>query len=158
MRNDTKKEILRHSIAVLVYRISKILRDVPEDYETIKNNVRTPIEILKHIVGLIDWAYEKTAGVREGNEYKTDNWEDVVTLFYDSIKKFDDYLTTDKEINCTVEKLLQGPVTDALTHVGQLAMLRRYAGAPVKGESYFEADIKIGHVGSEQSLPAKKFD
>ena len=57
----------------------------------------------------------------------------------------------------TDEKLFQGPIADALTHVGQLAMMRRAAGAPVKGENYFVADITVGRVGQEQTAPKREF-
>ncbi len=57
-----------------------------------------------------------------------------------------------------VERLFQGPIADALTHVGQIAFLRRLAGFPVRGENYARADITIGKVGSEQPRPLREFD
>jgi hypothetical protein len=75
-----------------------------------------------------------------------------------ALKGFDDYLASGEPLHATAERLFQGPVADALTHVGQLAMLRRMAGGPVKGESYFVADVAIGRVGPEQTAPKKEFD
>ena len=56
------------------------------------------------------------------------------------------------------EKLFQGPIADALTHIGQIAMLRRLAGSPMRGESYFKADIRAGRVGPGQATPSREFD
>ena len=54
--------------------------------------------------------------------------------------------------------MFQGPIADALTHIGQIGMMRRMAGAPVRGENYFKADIAAGRVGAEQSAPRFEFD
>jgi hypothetical protein len=72
--------------------------------------------------------------------------------------RFDALLAGDAELRCPAEQLFQGPVADALTHVGQFAMLRRLAGSPVKGENYFKATIAIGHVGPQQAAPKREFD
>jgi len=74
------------------------------------------------------------------------------------VKAFDDYLASDSELGCDAEKLFQGPIADALTHVGQISLLRRMAGAPVKGENYFVAEIEVGRVGAEQSAKRYEFD
>jgi len=67
------------------------------------------------------------------------------------------HLASDKPLHAPVEKLFQGPVADALTHVGQIAVLRRLAGSPVKGENYFVADIAAGRVGADQAAPKREF-
>jgi hypothetical protein len=72
-------------------------------------------------------------------------------------KKFDDYLASDAPLQVSAEKLFQGPIADALTHVGQIAMLRRMAGVPMKGENYFVAEITVGRVGADQATPRKVF-
>ena len=77
--------------------------------------------------------------------------------FFAALKKFDDYLASGEALQATPEKLLQGPVADVLTHVGQIAMLRRLAGVPVKGESYYAAEIQTGRVGAEQVPPRREF-
>jgi hypothetical protein len=69
------------------------------------------------------------------------------------MKKFDDYLASGSPIKEDITKLFQGPVGDALTHTGQLAMLRRLHGSPMKGESYRQAEVVIGRVGIEQTPP-----
>ena len=78
--------------------------------------------------------------------------------FSAALRAFDDYLAAPLPLGSSAEKLFQGPVADALTHIGQIAMLRRLSGSPVRGESYFRADIAAGRVGLEQSAPIREFD
>ena len=85
-------------------------------------------------------------------------WRDETQRFFVSLRKFDDYLAGDASLHASPEKLFQGPVADALNHIGQLAMLRRMAGNPIKGENYFQADISAGRVGQEQPKPKLEFD
>jgi hypothetical protein len=80
-----------------------------------------------------------------------------VERFFAALKKFDDYLASNEPVHTTPEKLLQGPIADALTHVGQIAILRRLAGEPLKGESYYEAEIALGRVGVDQVKPKREF-
>jgi len=51
------------------------------------------------------------------------------SVFSPALKKFDDYLASEKPLQAPAEKLFQGPIADALTHVGQIAMLRRMAAS-----------------------------
>jgi hypothetical protein len=80
-----------------------------------------------------------------------------VERFFAALKKFDDYLASEEPLQAPVEKLFQGPIADALTHVGQIVMLRRLAGQPMKSENYYKAEIVIGRVGVEQSSPKMEF-
>ncbi len=77
--------------------------------------------------------------------------------FFATLKKFDDYLASKEPVHASLEKVFQGPVADALTHVGQIGILRRLAHAPVKGESYYEAEIEKGRVGADQTKPKREF-
>ncbi len=52
------------------------------------------------------------------------------------------------------EQFLHGPLADAMTHAGQLAMLRRLAGSPVPSENFIHAGIDAGNVGADQPQPA----
>ena len=74
-----------------------------------------------------------------------------------ALNALDAYLASDKPLHAPVEKLFQGPIADALTHVGQIAVLRRLAGSPVKGENYFVAEITAGRVGHDQAAPKREF-
>jgi len=85
-------------------------------------------------------------------------WEREIARFFETLNGLDAYLESDAKLGFEPEKLFQGPIADALTHVGQIALLRRLAGAPVRGENYFKADIAVGRVGPEQAAAKKEFD
>ncbi len=85
-------------------------------------------------------------------------WADEVARFFAALERLDAFVASDAPIEAPVDKLFQGPIADAFTHVGQLAMLRRQFGAPVRGEDYFRADIAPGRVGAEQTPPNREFE
>ncbi len=123
----------------------------------VDEGVRAPGQVLAHIGDLMDWALTIAMGSRAWHDSKPLAWEREVERFFAALKKFDDYLASDEPLHTTPEKLLQGPIADALTHVGQIAMLRRIGGEPLKGESYYEAEIVAGRVGADQAKPKKEF-
>jgi len=84
-------------------------------------------------------------------------WQPECQRFFDALRRFDEFLAGDEPLRASPEKLFQGPIADLLNHVGQLAMLRRMAGFPIKGENYYAADIAAGRVGPEQSPPKREF-
>jgi hypothetical protein len=157
--SDPKRELLRHALATLAYRGGKAVRNAPEGFAVfhVDEGVRAPGQVLAHIGDLMDWALSIALGKREWHDSKPLAWEKEVDRFFAALKKFDDYLASSETVHTTPEKLLQGPVADALTHVGQIAMLRRIAGEPLKGESYYEAEIVVGRVGAEQTKPKREF-
>ena len=97
-------------------------------------------------------------GRREYHDSASLPWENERERFFTALKKFDDYLGSQKPLQVSAEKLFQGPIADGLTHIGQIAMLRRMAGVPIKGENYFVAEITAGRVGADQASPRKEFD
>ena len=156
---DPKRELLRHTVATLAYRGGKAIRNAPEGFAAFQaaEGVRAPGQILAHIGDLLDWALSMAIGKREWHDSKPLPWEKEVDRFFAAMKKFDDYLASNQPLHTSPEKLFQGPIADALTHVGQIAILRRLAGQPVKGENYFMAEITIGQVGAEQKPPKREF-
>ena len=86
------------------------------------------------------------------------SWDSEIARFFDGLRRLDEALAADAPLGFPVEKLFQGPDADALTHIGQIAMLRRLAGSPVKGENYFKAEIQAGQVGPEQAAARLEFD
>jgi hypothetical protein len=160
MAVDNKKAILRHTVATLAYRGGKAVLNAPVDFATFRVNetTRTPGEILAHIGDLLDWALCVAKGEYVYKESDPQPWEEDVARFFAALKEFDSYLASDAPLGYPAEKIFQGPIADALTHVGQISMLRRMAGAPVRGESYFRAEIVIGRVGREQSTKRVEFD
>lgn len=157
---DSKKELLRHTVATLAYRGGKAVLNAPVDFATFRVNetTRTPGQILAHVADLLDWALCVAKGEYVYRESAPLPWEEDVARFFAALKEFDSYLASDAPLGYPAEKIFQGPIADALTHVGQISMLRRMAGAPVRGESYFKAEIVIGRVGREQSTKRREFD
>jgi hypothetical protein len=162
MRTDREPDraTLRHAIATLVYRGAKALRGAPSDFDVfrVKPGSRTPVEIVAHTGDLFDWALSLAKGQEVWQNSPPHDWDREVARFYASVKAFDDFLASSPTLACPQEKLFQGPIADAISHVGQLAMLRRLFGAPIRGENYFKADINIGQVGPNQPPPRKEFD
>jgi hypothetical protein len=155
---DTRA-FLRHTLATLAYRGAKAIRNAGPrfaDYSCGETSP-TPVRILAHIGDLMDWALTMSEGHREWKDSLPLPWEKECERFFAAVKKLDDYLASDKPLQVSEEKLFQGPVADALTHVGQVAMLRRMAGAAIKGENYFVAEIAVGRVGADQAAPRKEF-
>jgi hypothetical protein len=158
--SDLKRDLLRHTVATLAYRGGKAVLNAPDGFATFRVNdtTRAPGEILAHIGDLLDWALCVAQGEYVYKESSPLPWEEGVTRFFAALKEFDSYLASDAPLGYSAEKIFQAPIADALTHVGQIAMLRRMAGAPVRGENYFRAEIEIGRVGREQSTERFEFD
>jgi hypothetical protein len=157
---DTKREFLRHTVATLSYRGGKAIKDAPAGFADFKasETTRTPLQILAHIGDLFDWALSMANGKTVWNDALPLEWEAETARFFAAVKRFDDYLASEEAIAQPLEKLFQGPVADALTHVGQINLLRRMFDAPVRGENYFRAEIEVGRVGAEQSANRTEFD
>lgn len=157
---DPKREMLRHCVATLAYRGGKVLRGATPDFAEYRasGTSRTPGEILAHLADLLDWGLAMARGEQTWKDSSPQSWEKGADRFFAALSAFDDYLASEERLAEPEERLFQGPVADALTHVGQIAMLRRMAGGPIRGENYFKADIEAGRVGLEQSPPAFEFD
>jgi hypothetical protein len=155
---DQKRELLRHTVATLAYRGGKAVTNVPEGFKdfSINETTRTPGKILAHIGDLLDWALSMAQGNETWDNSKPKSWDDEVNRFFAALKALDDYLGSSEPLGVPAEKLFQGAIADALTHVGQINMLRRMAGGPVRGENYSRAQIVIGRVGAEQ--PGKRYE
>jgi hypothetical protein len=159
MQNLDGPTALRQLAATLAYRAAKVLRDVPASFAmyTCGESTRTPLHIVAHMADLMAWG---TSIARGGYEWKAgggDDWNTEVDRFFNGLAALDAALAA-HDFNGSIEKLIQGPLADALTHVGQLAMLRGMAGVPVRPESYAKATITIGRVGRDQAPPGREFD
>lgn len=156
---DPKRELLRHTLATLAYRGGKAVRNAPDGFGAFQagEGLRTPGQILAHIGDLLEWALSIAKGQQKWSDSKPLPWDQEVERFLAALKQFDDFLASTEPVQVPPEKLFQGPVADALTHVGQIAILRRIAGAPVKGENYFVAGIETGRVGADQAKPKREF-
>ena len=158
----TDREFLRHTVATLAYRAAKTVRAAPATFAGFRPGPtsRTPVEVLAHMGDLMDWALSMAKGTPRWNNATPQAWEPECARFFAAVKGFDDALASGQSLQYDLTRLFQGPVADALTHTGQLAMLRRLHGAPMKGESYNRADIAAGRVGPEQTSadPRYEFD
>jgi hypothetical protein len=157
---DPARHLLRHTVATVAYRAGKALRDAPDHFGTfhIGDKTRTPAQILAHMGDLFEWAVSIAQGKQAWHDSMPLSWNAEVERFFGAVKRFDDLLTSAEPLHTSAECLYQGPVSDALTHIGQIAMLRRLAGSPIKGENFFRAEISAGHVGLEQPSPRREFE
>ena len=157
---DPKRELLRHCLATVAYRGAKAIRNVPATFAEFHppEGARTPGEILAHIGDLYDWALSQAKGQEKWRDSKPLPWEDEVKRFFAALKALDDYLASDSALDATPEKLFQGAIADSLSHIGQILILRRLAGSPVRAENYSRAEIVAGRVGSEQAPPPWEAD
>src|SRR2546427_827594 len=153
-------DMLRHTLAALAYRGGKTVRDVGPKFGNFRAgpSTRTPLEILAHIGDLLDWAVCLSDGKKTFHESSPLPWDKEVERFFAALETLDRRLAADTPLGFPVEQIFQGPIADALTHVGQIAMLRRIAGSPVRGENYFMAEIVAGRIGPKQSAPRREFD
>lgn len=157
---DARRDLLRHTLATLAYRGGKAVRGLPAEAATFRAAVgtRTPLEILAHIGDLLAWALTLARGSQAWHTATPLPWEQEQARFFDGLRALDALLAGAEPLACPVEKLFQGPIADALTHVGQIALLRRLAGVAVRAENYFRADVQIGRVGAEQTTPRVEFE
>lgn len=158
--SEMERRLLRHTVATLAYRAGKALRGAPADFAQFRAapGIRTPEEILTHMGDLLDWALALADGKHDWHSSKPLPWDQEVARLFAALEAFDRRLASDAGTGFSPAKLFQGPVADALTHTGQLAMLRRLAGAPIRAENYFRAEIAAGRAGWEQAAPAQEFD
>jgi hypothetical protein len=156
---DSNRYMLRHALATVAYRGSKVMRGATEEFARFRatESCRTPAELLAHLGDLLAWSLSQAKGQSKWEESPVLPWEEGKQRFFSSLKALDDFLASDAPLEFSAEKLLQGPVADALTHVGQLALLRRIAGVPIKAENYVAAEIAVGRVGEDQAAPRREF-
>jgi hypothetical protein len=157
---EPERQLLRHSVATLAYRGGKALRGAPEGFSGFRasETTRTPGQVLAHIGDLLDWALSISQGKQEWRNSQPQSWELDSQRFFAALAAFDSYLASGEPLGAPVEKLFQGPIADAFTHVGQIAILRRMADVPVRAENYFRAEIVAGRVGPSQVAPKREFD
>jgi hypothetical protein len=160
LSQDAARAAVRHVAATLAYRAAKVLRDVPPEFAalSIGSSSRTPVRIVAHLADLMAWGVTLANGDYVWKADGSDDWDVEVRRFFEGLASLDRALAANRLPADAIEKLIQGPLADALTHVGQLALLRGMAGAPVRPESYARAQIAIGRVGQDQASAIREFD
>ena len=154
---NSDRELFRHTLSTLAYRAARALEGAPESFAAFDGAGRQPAQILAHMGDLFDWALSMAEGNQRWKNSAPLGWDAEQRRFFASLGAFDAYLMSGERIHAPLEKLFQGPVADALTHVGQLAMMRRLAECPIVGENYYVAEIATGRVGAEQTAAVKPF-
>lgn len=157
---DSARAMLRHTLATVAYRGAKAVQGAPEGFAEFRigDQSRTPGQILAHLGDLLDWALWLAKGEHKWHDAEPLNWEQGTQRFFATLEAFGAYLASDLPLECSPQKLFQGPIADALTHIGQISMLRRLAGAPVLGENYFRAHIVADRLGFDQPAPVQEFE
>src|SRR5687767_12075621 len=150
------RRLLQHYLAALAYRTQKALRDAPSSFGEFKAGakVRTPHELVWHMTGVI--GYARTM-FHDGlfRPERLDTFDDEIDRFHATLHELHtDFANPELKAWITDDQFLQGPLSDAMTHAGQLAMLRRLEGKPVPSENFIFADIKTMNVSREQPDPA----
>jgi hypothetical protein len=160
MKAEDARALLRHTVATVAYRGGKAIRDVPAGFAEFRaaETSRTAGQILAHIGDLYDWALTMADGPQRWNNSTPLAWSDESARFFSTLSRFDERLANEAPLACSIEQLFQGPIADSLAHIGQIAMLRRLAGAPVRAENYAKAEVAAGRVGPEQTRPGIEFD
>ncbi len=154
---DEKRDFLRHTLATLAYRTTRALENAPASFADFDNAGRRPVQILAHMCDLLQWGLSMAQGNPAWQNSQPLGWPQEQQRFFAALSAFDAYLASSSPLHAPVERLMQGPVADALTHVGQIAMLRRLAGSPTRGENFYVAAIAIGQVNPVQPEPVKPF-
>jgi hypothetical protein len=158
--SDDARGLLRHTLATVAYRGRKAVADAPDGFTDVRLSAesRTAGQILAHIGDLFDWALSLADGQQRWHDSTPLPWNEEVARLFEALRRLDNRLADSAPLGCPAERLFQGPIADALTHIGQIAMLRRLAGTPVRAENYFQADIAAGRVGPDQTRPKVEFD
>jgi hypothetical protein len=160
MTHPDEIRLLRHTLATLAYRAGKVLRDFPVESaeRRLTPTMRTPREIASHLADLMEWARSLTEGASRWQAAGSSDWESACARFFAGLDALDRALAQADPRSRPPGQIFQGPIADALTHVGQLALLRGAFGAVVRPESYARAQIEVGRVGREQAQPHSEFD
>lgn len=158
MATDADACLLRHFLATLGYRAAKVIHGAPADFAEFRagRGVRKPVEIVSHMSAVLAHALSFLGGPKPmPSEIGT--WDREVRRFYRLLCELDrSFESGAKLAGRTEEQLLQGPLADAMTHIGQLAMLRRLASSPIPKESFDEASIRLGKISSPLTLSRKR--
>ena len=138
-------------VATVAYRGGLAVVDAPESFAEFRahETTRTPGELLAHIGDLLEGSLHLLKGDMVYLASTPLPWKEEVTRFFSAVKNLDSYLASEAPLACPVEKLVQGPIGDALTHVGQIVMLRRMSGNPIRPAAYFTAEILAGEINEE---------
>jgi hypothetical protein len=160
--DPTTRLFLRHALATLAYRAAKAVRGASASFATFRAtpDCNSPVELVAHMGDLMEWTRRMVDGEPRWTTATPLEWQEEVGRFFATLRALDDHLASGAPVRWEPGRVFQGGIADALTHVGQLAMLRRMAGQRMKSENYSRADIAVGRVGPDQVAadPGNEFD
>lgn len=150
---------LRHTLAALAYRATRALENAPPEFGgfSLGEAPKTPVQILSHMCDLMDWSLSLVRADQKWENSTPLPWDQELVRFFAALTALDEALAATEPDTDTERRLFQGPIADALTHTGQIAMLRRLAGCPMAGENYFVAGVRVGQTTMNQPAPHKTF-
>lgn len=157
MESSADLKLARHTLAALAYRAQRALENSPESFAAFAAAGKQPGQILAHMGDLFDWALSMVEGRPSWHSSKPLGWIEEQERFFRALTAFDQYLASGQPVQAPLDRLMQGPIADALTHVGQLAMLRRLSGCPTRGENFYVAAMHAGQTTATQPAPAEPF-
>jgi hypothetical protein len=157
---DASNQWLRHTLATLAYRAEKALRNAPQDFAEYRASPRSrsALGLVAHLGDLMEWAVRMTRGEMRWRPVPQTSWPGANDRFFTGLADLDAALANEPPECLPHEIIFQGPIADALTHIGQLNMMRGMHGTPVRPESYARASITRGQVGRNQSSARSEFD
>jgi len=157
---ESPKISLRHALATLAYRAAKAINNAPVSFSAFRpgDGSRTAGQILAHMCDLMEWALGIARGQERWHDSTPQSWAEDRQRFFTKLSALDSYAASGEEMHASPDKLFQGAISDCLTHVGQLCMLRRMAGAQIRGENYYVAEIEPGRTGADQAEPVYEFE
>jgi hypothetical protein len=160
MSSPSSEKWLRHTLATLAYRAEKALRDAPPSFADFRGSPqsRSALALVAHMGDLMEWGERMTRGERHWQPVPQTSWEPAVDRFFRALAALDAAVAEAPSETLRQDVIFQAPVADALTHVGQLTMMRGMAGAPIRPESYARANITVGRVGRDQDATRSEFD
>lgn len=150
------RALLEHFLAALAYRTQKALRGCSPSFPDFRAaaQTRTPLELVRHMNSVL--GYART--FFHGGAYRPEPLPDLeseVRRFHATLAVLAGDIEAETAwTGITPERLLQGPLSDAMTHAGQIALLRRLAGDPIPPENFVFAEVTAGNLTADQPLPA----
>jgi len=151
---DADRQLLQHALAAIAYRVQKAVTGAPESFADFRAGagVRTPHQLLRHMSDVLGYARMTFSGGR-WRAHTLPTFEDEVKRLHEQLKLLGQAIAIEEFTEFSPDQLLQGPIADTMTHVGQLAMLRRLSGSPIPPENFIVADIETDNVGADQASP-----
>lgn len=147
-----KNEFLRHTLSTIGYRFQKSVKYRNQEFEdfSLGKGSRSPKEIVNHMYAVLSsttfYLLEEKRQKKSPEKLSLDL---EIDRFNEELKNLDQLLSEkDLPINYS-KKLLQGPLSDILTHIGQIAMLSRLNNQPIEGEDFSAATISTIKVDKE---------